>query len=366
MLRPRVGWLSSLAALLCTGCIVASATPLPPTGALITATPPNTPTPPRASSTAITIVTATASLTPLPSATPLAPTLPPASATPPPDQASSTPFATETSTPDGATAVAPTPAPSVPPPTVPPQASAPAVGIAFFAISPQTINPGDVITLTWQATGDQAALYRQEPSGPLTDMRAVPLSGTLAIQTSADWRNQVTYVLYAGAGASNASATVAAAIRCPDQYFFANPPPGCPLSAAALEPMAAERFEHGLLIWRSSTHQIYALFADDLSRKWETLADTWASGQAESDPNLSPPAGLFQPVRGFGLVWRSNDPATGQPVRARLGWATETEAALTGALQCDSTPTYTNCFISGPGGAVYELLTEFSGWKVWP
>jgi hypothetical protein len=369
MLHPRGGWLAVMVALLCAGCVVASATPNPPTAALITATALDTPTAPPASSTAISIVTATTGYTPpagdtLPaSPTPLPGTSQRASDTPPPSQASSTPFASETSTTVPGSAGPPTP--TLPAATVPPQASALAVGITSFSISPQTIKPGDAITLTWQATGQQAAIYRQDPRGPLTDMRTVPLSGTLTIQTSSDLRNRVDYVLYAGAGASSASATVSAVIRCPDPYFFANPPAGCPSFPGTLEPMAAERFEHGVMIWESSNHQITVLFGDQAVPKWESLNDTWAQGQPETDPNLTPPAGLFQPVRGFGLIWRSNDPGSGQTVRARLGWATEAEAALTGAFQCDSTPKYSNCFISGPAGAVYELGPEFSAWKVW-
>jgi len=369
MLRPRGGCLGLIAALLCAGCIVATAPPNPPTAALITATAPYTPTTAPASATAISIVTPTTGYAPPPSNTPAASLTPlpatsqPASATPPPSQASSTPFPTETRTAaPGSTAL---PTPSLATPTVPPQASALAVGITSFSISPQTINPGDAITLTWQATGQQAAIYRQDPRGPLTDMRAVPLSGTLTIKTPDFLRNRVDYVLFAGAGGSNASATVSAVIRCPDKYFFPNPPPGCPAFAATLEPMAAERFEHGVMIWESSNHQITILFGDQAVPRWESLNDTWAQGQPENDPNLTPPAGLFQPVRGFGLIWRGSDPGSGQTMRARLGWAIEAEAGLTGAFQCDSTPKYSNCFISGPRGAVYELGPEFSAWKLW-
>jgi hypothetical protein len=219
--------------------------------------------------------------------------------------------------------------------------------------------------LTWQATGEQAAIYRLEPGGPLTDMHTVPLTGTLTLKTPDGLRNRVEYVLYAGAGGSTASASVSAVIRCPDKYFFANPPAGCPLGPGALVPMAAERFQHGEMIWLSGQDQIYILFGDGGNPAWLTTPNAWFQGQPESDPSLVPPAGLFQPVRGFGLAWRANDVLFGQTVRDRLGWATEAESPLTGSYQCDSMPKYNHCYLSGPGGVIYHLRPERSGWDVW-
>ena len=364
------GCLPLLAALLCAGCVVANPSPDPPTAALITATTPPTAravvvAPP--SPTAITIVTPTpgdtapASATLPPSPTPPG-TSPAPSATQPPEIPTSTPIASETPT---SAPARDTLAPTQPPPTAPPQATAAPVGIISFSISPQTIKPGDRITLTWQATGQQAAIYRQEAGGPLTDMHNVPLSGTLTLLTDTLWRNSVAYVLYAGAGGSTASATVSAVILCPDKWYFANPPAGCPRGSSTLVPMAGERFEHGLMIWLSGQDQIYILFGDGASRPWSVVQNKWFQGQPASDPSLVPPAGLFQPVRGFGVAWRSDDASSGQTVRARLGWATEAESALTGGFQCDSASKYNQCYISGPGGQVYHLKPEFSGWEVW-
>jgi hypothetical protein len=238
------------------------------------------------------------------------------------------------------------------------------VGILSFAIAPQIINPGESVTLTWQATGEQAAIYRVSPGGPLEDMHTVPLSGTLTLQVPAVLRNQVQYVLYAGAGDSTASATVSATIRCPDKWFFAQPPAGCPGLTYPAGPMAAERFEHGVMLWLSQQNSIYILFGDGSSPVWRSVANQWSQGQPESDPAIVPPAGLLQPVRGFGVAWRDaggNSPT----VRDRLGWATEPEAGMTGSFQCDSAPKYNQCFISGPSGSIYHLKPEFSGWEIW-
>jgi hypothetical protein len=75
---------------------------------------------------------------------------------------------------------------------------------------------------------------------------------------------------------------------------------------------------------------------------------------------------MFQPVRGFGLVWRDEQALEGTRVRDRLGWAVNEEYQMgQGAVQCNSAPKYVTCYLSGPGGVVYQLKPEGSGWSVW-
>ncbi len=56
--------------------------------------------------------------------------------------------------------------------------------------------------------------------------------------------------------------------------------------------------------------------------------DTWAEGQPVNDPSITTPSGLYQPIRGFGKVWRE---APG--VQDRLGWATQPEQGSSGEYQ---------------------------------
>jgi hypothetical protein len=58
--------------------------------------------------------------------------------------------------------------------------------------------------------------------------------------------------------------------------------------------------------------------------------DTWTDAEPESDPAIVPPAGLLQPIRGFGKVWRNN-----AGVRDGLGWALSPEQGFNGAYQVD-------------------------------
>ncbi len=82
---------------------------------------------------------------------------------------------------------------------------------------------------------------------------------------------------------------------------------------------AYQKFEHGTMVWRQDTSQVY-VFLDDGT--WQSFADTFKEGERESDPAFAPPAGKLQPIRGFGKVWRDHD-----ALREKLGWATAKETA---------------------------------------
>ena len=123
---------------------------------------------------------------------------------------------------------------------------------------------------------------------------------------------------------------------CRYDYFFAPAPVPCP-GTEAIYPTAAEQpFEHGRMIWleriegyfgtgRALEQVIWVLYEDGQLEKYD---DTWAPDELESDPALVPPAGLYQPVRGFGKLWRDNE-----SVRERLGWALAPEQGFESAWQ---------------------------------
>jgi hypothetical protein len=101
---------------------------------------------------------------------------------------------------------------------------------------------------------------------------------------------------------------------------------GCALNGGTpMNGMVTQPFERGNMFWRGDTRQIYALAAN--GQFWQ-MADTWSEGMPADDPAFAPPGGLLQPVRGFGLVWRSN-PA----IREALGWATLPEVQYNGYWQ---------------------------------
>jgi hypothetical protein len=108
-------------------------------------------------------------------------------------------------------------------------------------------------------------------------------------------------------------------------------------------------------------NEIVVLYDDDVySPRWQMMVDDWSPGMPEEDPNIVPPPGYYEPVRGFGEVWRKVPGA-----RDRLGWATEDEFVVgEGFFQC-TTGKYSRCYVTGPDRTVYVLEHEMSGWTVW-
>jgi hypothetical protein len=326
--------------------------------------------PPTATGTTPTIPTASRTPTATESATPTdAPTLTPThtarpgtriapthtatvTAAPPP---TATPGIVSTSTPPPTATITPTPTPT------------PATYdlIDSFEADPTTIDPGDPVTLTWEARGDVATLYTITPDGTLGEWWEVPLVGSKTVTTSENARNLARYALFVTEDDRTESMTVAITVRCTAAWFFTPEPDLCPQDPAVRTAAAFQPFEGGDMIWLGQFDWITVLFDDQGIPAYATFANLWEEGMPESDPDITPPEGRYQPVRGFGIVWRGEiDAAAYYRVRERLGWATAPEEGYTALYQCDSAAKYTTCYVTGPGGVIYELGPENSAWNI--
>jgi hypothetical protein len=147
-------------------------------------------------------------------------------------------------------------------------------------------------------------------------------------------------------------------LRCPDSWFFANPPEICPARPALVSAGAEQHFQGGVMLWLAAEDRIYVLYAGGQDPEWGAFTDEWDPGEPENDPTLLPPTGFYQPVRGFGQVWRE------QPgVRDRLGWAIGEEVAYQTAVQRTSYAKYNESYIQAMDGGVWLLEAERSGWR---
>jgi hypothetical protein len=129
---------------------------------------------------------------------------------------------------------------------------------------------------------------------------------------------------------------------------------------AARPPMttraAAQHFEHGTMIWLEKSKMIYVLYSEN-NQHYDRFSDPWQEGTPEADPSIVPPDGWYQPVRGFGAVWRTGS------VRQELGWAKAPESGLSSTFQCSSDIKYISCYMTTPNGTV--KLQELQ-WKFYP
>jgi hypothetical protein len=271
-----------------------------------------------------------------------------------PTQAKPTPEPTKPSTPSAAPTAIPTPAPTV----AENATSDPA--IIYFKANVQEADPGDTILLEWKVVGaDHAVLYRIPPSQqlPLSGWE-VDASGSYSYDIPSDDRNTVSFQLYAfDASGEYVVAYLNVDLRCPDIWFFSPPAEECP-GAPLVSQAAEQHFERGIMIWIEDKDRIYILYDDGATPKWESYTDTWDESQPDHDPGLTSPDGLYQPVRGFGLVWRQNP-----RVRERLGWAVGQEQGFETTMQHTTFFKYNATYIGALDGNVWYLGPEQNSWE---
>ena len=100
---------------------------------------------------------------------------------------------------------------------------------------------------------------------------------------------------------------------------------GCPKGSSRIVWGAWETFEHGAILWRSDTDDVYA-FSQLAKHTWLAISERWNGQSVKSRGD--PPSGLQAPVRGFGYVWGVRD-----DLFAQLGWATDQERGFCFAVQ---------------------------------
>jgi len=150
--------------------------------------------------------------------------------------------------------------------------------------------------------------------------------------------------------------------RAQSQATAAPALPECPPLPAANEaktPAAVQHFEHGLMFWLQARDEIWTLIDSPLESQfyWRLLPNGWAEGQPGDDPSIQPPAGRFQPQRGFGAAWRRGGGSYG-PQRADLGWAIDEEASFGAALIYYPQGFYSPDCTWMPKSGIYELTDE--------
>lgn len=113
------------------------------------------------------------------------------------------------------------------------------------------------------------------------------------------------------------------------------------------------------MFWLQDRKEIWVLIASPIADQfyWRLLPDLWSDSQPAFDPALQPPAGKFQPVRGFGVAWRLGGGSVG-PQRADLGWAIAEETGFTTTLIYYPQGFYSPDCVWMPHGGIYELKDE--------
>jgi hypothetical protein len=71
--------------------------------------------------------------------------------------------------------------------------------------------------------------------------------------------------------------------------------------------VAEEVFEHGRIFWIQPRKQLWVMYDNGQgSGEWKVYDDTYVDSEPASDPSIVPPEGKYQPLRGFGKLWREH------------------------------------------------------------
>lgn len=143
-------------------------------------------------------------------------------------------------------------------------------------------------------------------------------------------------------------------LKCDLPWFFTPTPEGGCLFEPPIEtPAAIQRFERGVMIWLAQSKSIYMLqVPEGFVQRFD---DAFVEGMLEKDASIAVPAGKLQPVRGFGLVWRSNP-----WVMNLLGWATEPEQGYTACVGTALDGIHnTRTYLTTPENRVIEIATSY-------
>ncbi len=247
-----------------------------------------------------------------------------------------------------------------------PGASPPSgLAIQNFTADIQNLATGKRLTFTVQTTGATTARIISGTSQRFPITWQVQPNGTFTFDVVEDtfYPNPLMTLIASDDKGNQVTKAVPVVWQCKYAYFFTPVPAGCPepsVSTAAAE----QRFQFGRMVWVNQTSAtagkvIVVLYNDN---KGEQYDDTWSEGMPESssEPQFQAPAGYYQPVRGFGKLWRENS-----TVRTKIGWGTAPEEGFDTVWQYRKTESLpTIAYVREMDGQVVELMGQGTGtWK---
>lgn len=247
--------------------------------------------------------------------------------------------------------------------------------VAYFVAFPEEPAPEEPLLLFWDSQGGiSAAIYRLNLDGTPGRTWQVDPAGSLTVTPRFKGREE-TYVLTVTNGVATIEARISVRVGCDLEWFFEPPPEeGCPSGDPVIRTAMAQEFERGRMFWIGEQHQIIVLFDAptvlpeseegeeeevDLPPAWIMVDDPFTEDTPEEDPEIQPPEGLFQPRRGFGVLWRENP-----KIRDRLGWATGEEIPFVMTTQVETLPEIEILYFSDQNGGIIILEPDGVGWQV--
>jgi hypothetical protein len=196
--------------------------------------------------------------------------------------------------------------------------------VTAFVVSPNPVARGGSVTISWNVTGATSVQIRrmaeQGDAVMETLVNTGTVSGTFAYTLPADYINVAPFELSAtSADGQETLAQTQIAIQC---QFSSSLTTDCPLTQLSVQ-AAYQAFEHGFMIWKGDTREIYVLLNDGT---WSKNVDTYVDGESLTIP--AAPSGLTAPNFGFGKLWLQLGGGG-----SALGWANLPETGYQATLE---------------------------------
>ena len=207
----------------------------------------------------------------------------------------------------------------------------PPSGLAILSFSAevlQDIPGGKRVRFSWRTQGATwASIMDQDCRRFMRYWEATPPEGGSLLVDLIDppARDPLMTLVARDAAGHEVRTSVVVPVPCQHPWFFPTDNRCCPHDAASTTWAAEQPFEHGWMLWLEKVQSRETVISRVILVFYENgflrvYPDTFVEGEPESDPSFVPPPGLYQPIRGFGKLWRTH-----QEVRDRLGWATAPE-----------------------------------------
>lgn len=146
---------------------------------------------------------------------------------------------------------------------------------------------------------------------------------------------------------------------CPMTLFFSSTPLDICAGPVNTTQAAYQRYERGFMIWLADSGDIWA-FVDGQRPPWYHFNLGNYSGLPDATGNA--PAGLIQPINGFGRVW-ANEKGINQPtLKDELGWAVVPEVSYTATWQFFGRTSHVHVYLTVPDGRVADAYSGLAGY----
>jgi hypothetical protein len=206
-----------------------------------------------------------------------------------------------------------------------PQPAPPSNTVVSFTATPETVNPGSAVTLSWEVQGTGGVTIEQSVpnvAAVSTVVNAQSPKGSAEVYLPDYVAYSAIFTLKTADGAPAAQTEVQ--VHCPYTFFFGEAD-GCPTGAGFEVGASYQLFENGYMIWRSDTNEIYVHYNDGTAAYF---VEQDYAGLSDAAVEEMPPLDREAPSSGFGKVW-----AHAPGVRQKLGWAVESEIGYTAQVQ---------------------------------